>query len=84
MKTLVRQWSASRNLIPEAASESGYFQRPFWRRGHGTERQVDRGDHLLLREAEVRIGQGETIGKVCRGSGSRSRPTTSGGVSTAA
>ena len=30
---------------PELKSESGYFQRPFWRLGHGAEGQVGRGDH---------------------------------------
>jgi hypothetical protein len=32
-------------LIPRPASESGYFPSLEWRRGHGTERQVDGGDH---------------------------------------
>ena len=36
------------DLIPGLESESGYFQLPYWRRGHGTERQVDGGDHRLL------------------------------------
>ena len=49
------------------------------RKGKSTEEII-----AALREAEVRIGQGETVGKICCYSGSRSRPTTSGGVSTAA
>ena len=49
------------------------------RKGKSTEEIIG-----FLREAEVRIAQGETAGKICRGAGSRSRPTTNGGVSTAA
>ena len=32
----------------------------------------------MLREAEVRLSQGEKIGKICRGLGFRSRATTGG------
>lgn len=34
-----------RDLIPSEGCESGYFQSLEGRLGHGTERQVDRGDH---------------------------------------
>ena len=57
------------DLIPGLRSESGYFRSLSRRCGHGTEREVDGGDHRLLREAEVRIAQGETAGKICRSSG---------------
>jgi hypothetical protein len=39
------------DLKPGQMSESGYFQRPVWRRGHGTERQVDRPGDVAVREA---------------------------------
>ena len=54
------------------------------RKGKSTEEIIQ-----ALREAEVRLGQGETVGKICRGFGIseqtyyRNRPTTSGGASTA-
>ena len=37
----------------------------------------------LLREAEVRLGQGQAIGTICRGFGSRSKAIIAGGASTA-
>ncbi len=47
------------------------------RKGKSTEEIIG-----FLREAEVRIAQGETAGKICRGAGDISRPTTNGRVST--
>src|SRR4029079_18154939 len=55
--------------VPGVRSESGYFRNLERRCGDGTEGEVDRRDHRLLREAEVRIAQGETAGKICRGAG---------------
>ena len=49
------------------------------RKGKSTEEIIG-----FLREAEVRIAQGETAGRSAEVRGSRSRPITSGGVSTAA
>lgn len=49
--------------------ESGYFQSLKRRRGHGTEGRTTEEIISALREAEVRIGQGETVGKICRGLG---------------
>ena len=37
--------ACSPDLRPGVSFESGYFQALEWRQGHGTERQVDRGDH---------------------------------------
>ena len=36
----------------------------------------------LLREAEVRLGQGQAIGTICRASASRNRATIVGGATT--
>ena len=38
----------------------------------------------MLREAEVRLSQGEKTGAICRGLGYRNRATTAGVVSTVA
>ena len=37
--------ACSPETSPGLGFESGYFQALGWRHGHGTERQVDRGDH---------------------------------------
>ena len=49
------------------------------RKGKSTEEII-----AFLREAEVRLAQGETAGKSAEVRGSRSRPTTNGDVSTVA
>jgi hypothetical protein len=62
----VRGLVCSPKSKPSLSSESGDFHALEWRHGHGTEGQVDRGDHWDLREAEVRIARGETVGEICR------------------
>ncbi|MGE0852707.1 MAG: transposase [Hyphomicrobiaceae bacterium] len=56
--------------VPSVRGESGYF-RSFERRcGDGTEGGKSTEEIIgFLREAEVRIAQGETVGKICRGAG---------------
>ena len=49
------------------------------RKGKSTEEIIG-----FLREAEVRITQGETAGKICRGAGISEQTYYNGGVSTAA
>src|SRR6476659_5497257 len=55
--------------VPGVRSESGYFRSlsrrlEMARKGKSTEEIIG-----FLREAEVRIAQGETAGKICRGAG---------------
>jgi hypothetical protein len=49
------------------------------RKGKSTEEII-----AFLREAEIRLTQGETAGRFAEARGSRNRPVTSGGASTAA
>ena len=48
---------------------SGYFRSLERRCGDGAEGEVDGEIIGFLREAEVRVAQGETAGKICRGAG---------------
>ena len=50
-------------------SESGYFQPRLRRAGNGTEAITTEQIIGLLREAEVRLGQGQAISTICRGIG---------------
>ena len=47
-------------------SKSGYFKPQLRREGNGTEAIHDGAEYGLLREAEIRLGQGQTIGTICR------------------
>ncbi len=51
---------------PRQRFESGYFQVLEWRRGDGTEKQIDRGDHRLSARSGGADLPGETVGKICR------------------
>ena len=49
--------------------ESGYFQPRLRKEGNGTETIHDEQIIGLLREAEVRLSQGQKIGTICRSIG---------------
>lgn len=61
--------ACSPNPRPILGFESGYFQVLERRQGHGTERQVNRRDHPGFARGGGSSGQGETVGKICRGFG---------------
>jgi putative transposase len=56
--------ACSPEAIPVRLSESGYFHEGMARKRYTTEQIIG-----LLLEAEVRLGQGQTIGTICRSMG---------------
>ena len=67
-------------LMLQLGCESGYFQALNLRRGHAT--QGKSTDEIIssLREAKVRLGQRETVGKNCGGFGIYARLQSAGVV----
>ncbi|OYW53129.1 MAG: hypothetical protein B7Y80_17600 [Hyphomicrobium sp. 32-62-53] len=69
MLAIISNWPAPPNPRPRLAFESGYFQVLERRQGYGTKGKSTEEIIQALRESEVRLGQGETVAKICRGFG---------------